>query len=126
MLAGLLFWANWYFPLPASEASTGDVDRSIIRIHSSRRWPAAMPIDTSVPMPRVSPPTLLASEPSALRSEPLPREIVASVTAPAPAPPAPKVASKVRRRLAPGPRFAERSQHRRLASSQNNWFPAAW
>ena len=54
MLLGLLFLADWYFP--ASTAATAiadnDVDRSIIRIHSSHKWPAAIQMDTRAPMPR--------------------------------------------------------------------------
>jgi hypothetical protein len=46
MLLGLMFAADIYLPRPA-EAVTPDIDRSIIRIHTSQRWPAAVPIDTS-------------------------------------------------------------------------------
>jgi hypothetical protein len=55
LLLGLLFLGDVYLPRPA-EAVTADVDRSIIRIHTSQRWPDAVPIDTSVPMPRATPP----------------------------------------------------------------------
>jgi len=54
MLLGLLLLADRYFHLAA--AVTADdhndhIDRSIIRIHSSQRWPAAIRFDTSSPMP---------------------------------------------------------------------------
>lgn len=55
MLLGLLFLADWYFPIKATAVSYNDVDRSIIRIHSSHRWPDAINIDTSVPIVTTAP-----------------------------------------------------------------------
>jgi hypothetical protein len=37
MLLGLLVLADWYFPMQASVAAHDNVDRSIIRIHSSHK-----------------------------------------------------------------------------------------
>jgi hypothetical protein len=55
MLLGLLFFLSWYLPgSPAPDASAG-IDRSIIRIHSNRKWPEAIKIDTSVPIVATAP-----------------------------------------------------------------------
>lgn len=54
MLLGLMFAADLYLPRPAA-AVTPDIDRSIIRIHTSQQWPAAVPIDTAAPVPVASP-----------------------------------------------------------------------
>jgi hypothetical protein len=125
-LFGLLLLANWYFPLPASVAPDRDIDRSIIRIHSSQQWPAAMPIDTGVPMPKSTSTAIVAentpgpvADPSA--HEDLPREALAYAP-----PTASKASSKTRRRVRSPSRFAARDTQRRLASSQGNWFAATW
>jgi hypothetical protein len=62
MLLGLLFLSDWYFPRPVAAAASTDIDRSVIRIHSSRRWPAAIRIDTSIAMPNVPLPAMIAGE----------------------------------------------------------------
>ena len=56
MLLGLLFLADWYFPTStaAPAVADNDVDRSIIRIHSRHKWPAAIRMDTAAPMPAAS------------------------------------------------------------------------
>jgi hypothetical protein len=120
-LFGLLFLADWYFPLlPASVASAGDIDRTIIRIHSSRQWPAAIPIDTSVPMPKVPSAVVADTIPGPLADPPA-REALAYAP-----PTASKASDKIRRRVRSSSRFAARETHRRLASSQSNWFAATW
>jgi hypothetical protein len=119
-LLGLLFLADWYFPLTASEASTGDIDRTIIRIHSSRQWPAATPIDTSVPMP-IAPSAAVADNTPGRLIDPPAREALAYA-----APTASKASSRTRRRARSFSRFAARETHRRLASSQSNWFAGTW
>ena len=60
MLLSLLLVAERYLPKLADKVAA-DVDLSIIRIHSDHQWPAAVRIDTSVPMPRIIPPTVVAS-----------------------------------------------------------------
>jgi len=50
MLLGLLLLLGWYLPESPAPADTPDIDRSIIRIHSNRKWPEAIKIDTSVPI----------------------------------------------------------------------------
>jgi hypothetical protein len=53
VLLALLFIADAYFPkLPAATAST-DTSPVLIRIHSDRKWPERVVLDTSAPMPRV-------------------------------------------------------------------------
>jgi hypothetical protein len=122
VLLGLLFWANWYFPPLASEASSvPDVDRSIIRIHSARQWPAAVPIDTTVPMPKVAPSVVIADNKPDPRTDAQPRQAFAYVP-----PAAPKAPNKARHGVVKSTRYATRETHRRLASSQTNWFPAMW
>src|ERR1700751_1180613 len=50
-LLALLILADWYFPASRGAVADNDIDRSIIRIRSSHRWPNAVQIDTSAPMP---------------------------------------------------------------------------
>jgi len=50
MLLGLLLFLNWYLPGSPAPAESAGIDRSIIRIHSNRKWPEAIKIDTSVPI----------------------------------------------------------------------------
>ena len=42
-LLALMFMADWYLPKSAAEPARAGVDKTIIRIHSSRQWPEAMP-----------------------------------------------------------------------------------
>src|SRR5262245_29034646 len=57
MLLGLVFLADWYFPssTAANAVTDNEVDRSIIRIHSSHKWPSAVQMDTSASMPAAAP-----------------------------------------------------------------------
>jgi len=55
MLLGLLFLADWYYPTAATAVPYNDVDRSIIRIHTAHRWPAAVKLDTSAPIVTTAP-----------------------------------------------------------------------
>ena len=106
ILLGLLFLADWYFPLEATASAYKDVDRSVIRIHTSHRWPDAINFDTSA---------------SVVTSAPIVAD-AAPVNAPAPRvrqayafqPPLPqKVAEKIHRRArsAPKPASREPVQH---------------
>jgi len=47
----MLFIADWYFPSPSSPAflREASVDKSILRIKSTQRWPEPITIDTSLP-----------------------------------------------------------------------------
>jgi hypothetical protein len=113
-LLGLLYLADWYFPLVPSQASAGDVDRSIIRIHSSRQWPEPVRIDTTRPMPEAAPPALVAQ--SAANS-PIP-DVRASASSPVSK--APDTAPRRTRLVS---RLPKHKVHRRIASSQPNWLP---
>src|SRR5215813_2288220 len=62
VLLALLFFTDWYFPKSAEASASADVDRTVIRIHSSRRGPTAVPFDTSSPMPRATPEIIAAAE----------------------------------------------------------------
>jgi hypothetical protein len=53
-LLALLFVIDWYMPQTASPPADVSVDRSIIRIHSAHRWPAAVVFDTT--QPTITPP----------------------------------------------------------------------
>jgi hypothetical protein len=118
VLLGLLFLTDCYFPTPVSEASSGDVDRSIIRIRTARVLPAAVQLDTSMPMP---------SAPTGAVASATAREEVAD------APPlgeayadlsqrVPGRASQVKRRVRSFARRPVRNTQPRLASFQPNWF----
>jgi hypothetical protein len=109
MLLGLLFLADWYFPTSTAATATAtadnDVDRSVIRIHSSHKWPAAIQMDTRAPMPTAM------------------REAYAFEPAPEKAP------EKPRRRAKPSrPLSREIGQH--IANYQppdsRGWPPAGW
>jgi hypothetical protein len=123
MLLGLLFLADWYFP--TSSAATAitdtDVDRSIIRIHSSHKWPAAIRMDTNAPMPAAAPVMAEATVPNA------PVERVRQAYAFEPPPQ--KAPDKIRRRAKPSRALSrEHSQH--FANYQppdsRGWPPAGW
>lgn len=131
MLLGLLFLADWYFPTStAATVADNAVDRSVIRIHSSRKWPDAIQLDTRAPMP--APPVVKAAAPMPA-SAPLMAEAVAPVervrqayafeTTPQ------KTPEKIRHRARPSrPLSREHGQH--LANYQppdsRGWPPPGW
>jgi hypothetical protein len=123
MLLGLLFLADWYFPIStaATAASGNDVDRSIIRIHSSHKWPAAVQMDTGAPMPAAAPVMAEAVAPTA--------PIKQVRQAYAFEPPPQKAPDKIRRRAKPSrPVSRDRAEH--FANYQppasRGWSPAGW
>ena len=122
MLLGLLFLGGWYFPT-SSTATAGvddDVDRSIIRIHSSHKWPAAIQMDTRAPMP--APASVMAEATPA--SAPVEHVRQAYTFEPPPQ----KAPEKLRRRVKPArPLSRDHSQH--FADYQpesRGWPPAGW
>jgi hypothetical protein len=116
-LVGLLFLADSYFPLLPSAASAGDVDRSIIRIHSAQQWPAPVRFDTTQPVPQVGVAEVdEESEPMSAVS-PQPSNVSASL------PPSAKAGDPSQRRTKLAARSSKRKVHRRIASSQPNWTP---
>jgi hypothetical protein len=124
MLLGLLFLADWYFPTSTgatvARADT-DVDRSIIRIHSSHKWPAAIQIDTNAPMPAAAPVMTEAAAPAA----PIERVRQAYAFEPPPQ----KAPEKPRRRAKPSPPLS-REPREHFANYQppdsRGWPPAGW
>ena len=123
MLLGLLFLADWYFPTsPAATAlADNDVDRSIIRIHSSHKWPSAIRMDTSAPMPAPAPVVAEAAPPSA------PVERVRQAYAFEPPPQRAPEKSRQRART-PRPVSRERGEHfaNYQAPDSRGWPPAGW
>jgi hypothetical protein len=117
VLLALLFWTDWYFPRPAVEAATADVDRSIIRIHSSHRWPAAVRFDTTTPIPRAV--AVAAAEAESSAAEPATSLKHAYAFEPTPAIPS---AQRPHRRAKPILKLSSREARRRVASTQPNWF----
>ena len=122
-LLGLLFLADWYFPTSstATAIADNDVDRSIIRIHSSHKWPAAIQIDTNAPMPAAAPVMAEATAPNA------PVERVREAYAFEP--PQQKAPDKICSRTKPSrPLSRDHSQH--VANYQppdlRGWPPAGW
>jgi hypothetical protein len=49
VLLALLFLANWCLPQQVAALARTDVDRTVIRLHSSHKWPELIVIDTSLP-----------------------------------------------------------------------------
>ena len=58
LLLAFLFLADRYMPKPVTAPAHADIDRSIIRLHSSHKWPERIVIDTSLPT-IVPPPTTI-------------------------------------------------------------------
>jgi hypothetical protein len=123
MLLGLLFLADWYFPTSTAATAVADneVDRSIIRIHSSHKWPAAIQMDTRASMPAPDPVIAEAAAPYA----PAPRVRQAYAFEPPPQ----KALEKPRRRARPS-RSLSREQGEHFANYQppdsRGWPPAGW
>ena len=92
-LLALLLIVNWSLPALNAEGTQDSVDRSIIRIHSQQKWPAAVVFDTTLPTPRAPPPVaaVTAAEPAekpareafAMAAEPAPTVRVAEPAKPA-------------------------------------------
>ena len=109
MLLGLLFLADWYFPTSTAAVTVADngIDRSIIRIHSSHKWPSAVQMDTAAPMPAAAP----APAAPVLAEAVAPKAPERLTQAYAFEPPH-KAPEKVRHRARPSrPLSRERSQH---------------
>jgi hypothetical protein len=122
-LLGLLFLADWYFPTStaATVSADSDVDRSIIRIHSLHKWPAAIRMDTNAPMPAANPVIAAAAAPNAPASHV--RQAWAFEPPPQKAPEKPRRRAKSSRPLS-----HEQGEH--FANYQppdsRGWPPAGW
>jgi hypothetical protein len=127
-LLGLLVLADWYFPNAPREASAGDIDRSVIRIHSSQRWPAPVNIDTNVVMQQAAPPARIeqsaqvtpAGKPASAAYAYLPPpESKPTESMPTEA----KPLDKPQRRASRIARLSKRTTHRRIVAWQPLWQP---
>src|SRR5581483_6785924 len=123
MLLGLLLLADWYFPASTTTTASADndIDRSIIRIHSRHKWPTAIRMDTSAPMPAPAAVMAAATGPDA----PIERARQAYAFEPA----TQKAPERPRRRTKPArPLSRDQSQH--FANYQppdsRGWPPAGW
>jgi hypothetical protein len=121
-LLALLLVLNWSLPALNADGTQDSVDRSIIRIHSQQKWPAAVVFDTAVST--IAPPqtpAVAAAEPAAQPA----REAfaMASEAAPAARPADAVKAAKPRVRRA----RTARAPDGRVANSEpfgfgNDWF----
>jgi len=120
MLLGLLFLADWYFPASTSAAaSDNEIDRSIIRIRSSHRWPDAIQMDTRAPMPAAAPIVAEAAAPT----PPVERVRQAYAFEPPPQ----KAPDRVRRRAKPArPLSRDHGQHFANYQPESRGWPAGW
>jgi hypothetical protein len=118
-LLALLFAADRHFPAPVERASAADVDRSIIRIRTSRVGPERVEFDTAHP-PRPSPAIKAQSH------DDLPRESYAMMPKhdSRPAQPIPTAREGHRVRTAHGYRRVRSSQERLIALDHRQ--PSAW
>jgi hypothetical protein len=77
LLLGLLLVADWYFPSPFSGKEAGGIDKTVIRITSTHRWPDRIVFDTN--QPTIFPPPIIVVE---IPTRNLPREAVAQLPTP--------------------------------------------
>jgi hypothetical protein len=121
LLLAFLFLADRYMPKPVTAPAHADVDRSIIRLHSSHKWPERIVIDTSLPT-IVPPPTTNTAEISPPRTR-SPKDAFALATPEA----APVVQKAVRQKHRAR---TVRTAAGRIASSDTigyrTAFPAGW
>jgi hypothetical protein len=75
----MLFIADWYLPSAPSQTffREGRVDKSIIRIQSTHKWPEAIVIDTS--LPTIVPPLPVLANAPVINP---PREALAQLNSP--------------------------------------------
>jgi hypothetical protein len=119
-LLGLLLVADRYLPKPGESFASGDVDRTIIRIHSARPLPEKILFDTTNP-PVVPPPNPIAAE----RPEEPSRQAFAMLpdartTQAKPSPVAIRVID--RRHPSRARRVASKSPERRVALDHQDFF----
>jgi len=128
-LLALLFLADWYLPKSAAEPARAGVDKTIIRIQSTRQWPEAIVFDTNRP---TITPSLVTAEAAPVETLPTverpPREAFAQLALTPPVRPA--ASAVVPRKVASRHHARTRAPVRRLASYQpmesRAVFPFAW
>jgi hypothetical protein len=133
MLLGLLLFLNWYLPGSPAPAESAQIDRSIIRIQSNRKWPEAIKIDTSVPIVTTAPaaPDRTIAAAATQVATPTAATLPAGVKdAYASEPPSTRTASATGRRHARVARAASSRKARRFASYRqpewHGWSLASW
>jgi len=126
MLLALLFLADWYMPQLAATQARAELDRTVIRLHSLRKWPERIVIDTNLPT-IVPPPADVVAEAPPVKPAPAarsPSDAFALVTPVETAAPAAASKHAPKRRT----RAARTSGH--VASSEAIGFraviPAGW
>jgi hypothetical protein len=127
-LLALLFLADWYLPKSSAEPARAGVDKTVIRIHSSRQWPEAIVFDTNRPTVTPGPVAADAAPVETPMAEKPPREAFAQL---APTPSArPAAAAVAPRKVAARHHARTRAPVRRLASVQpmenRAAFPFGW
>ncbi len=139
VLLALLFVVDAALPkLPVTDAGSTEaaVDKSIIRIHSDRKWPERVVFDTSLPtivpaqtakaeavVPAPPPPTLVADASAKARD----REAFAQLVPPEPKKPEPKLQRK--RKIAKyraAPPMVQVAQQPRVGFFDNNAWNNTW
>ena len=123
VLLALLFLADRNFPGQITPSARADVDRSVIRIHSRHKWPAAVVYDTS--LPTIVPPVVAAG----VSPERSPRDAFAQLP-PAPAPARLQVAETLPKPAAVRRTAKLRPPARRVANYQpfepRGFFQVGW
>jgi hypothetical protein len=129
LLLAMLFVAEWYLPdSPQSFVREAYVNKSIIRIKSTHKWPEQVVIDTSLPTIVPPPSAVLANTPLINQ----PREAFAQLDAPSqpvsrnPSPPSskPKAAKKATQTRVAA--YREPSQDSMPEVSPREVLPAGW
>ncbi len=129
-LLALLLLADWYLPRPPLHAAGADAAHPLIRIHSENKWPAAVNIDTTMPIVAALPPeggSDAAPMKDAIppKSSPV-RQEDAVVTPPR----STKAAERSRHRVRQPSHVAVRESRRRIAAYQFSdgweWPQARW
>lgn len=128
ILLALLFLADWYLPKPPLQAAGADPAHPVIRIHSENKWPAAVNIDTTMPIVAALPATGDGDGP--IQEANPPRPAAARPEDVVVAHPRPKAAEHSRRRVRPPSNVAVRETRRCIATYQFSdgweWPQARW
>jgi hypothetical protein len=125
-LLALLFLADWYLPKSAAEPARAGVDKTIIRIQSTRQWPEAIVFDTN--RPSLVTASLVTAEAAPAETPTVERPARDAFAQLAPTPPA--ASAVVPRKVASRHHARTRAPVRRIASVQpmesRAAFPFAW
>jgi hypothetical protein len=132
-LLALLFLADWYLPKSAAEPARAGIDKTIIRIQSTRQWPEAIVFDTNRPAitPSLVTASLVTAEAAPAETPTVERPARDAFAQLAPTPPVrPAASAVVPRKVASRHHARTRTPVRRIASVQpmesRAAFPFAW